>query len=197
MFLFSNLRITLSCVFLISIAHWVYPAIWGFWSKEVFGWTSGMIGLSLACYGVGITVVQGFVIRMKFVSNLGAPRVVVLSLLVGSFSLFALGFSFAGWVVFLLIPFSAMSELLTPTLNGYMSNKVSDLQQGELQGVIAGLSAITSIISPILMTVTFNFFSRPDSIVYLPGAPFLFASILCLITILPLWKTMNSKENLV
>ena len=58
-----------------------------------------------------------------------------------------------GWLVFLLIPFSALSELLTPTLTSYTSNKVSKMEQGELQGVIAGLSAITSIISPLLMTL--------------------------------------------
>ena len=60
-FLFKNLKVVLLCVFFIDIAHWVYPAVWSFWTKEVFNWSSGMIGFSLACYGIGIAVVQGFI----------------------------------------------------------------------------------------------------------------------------------------
>ena len=39
------------CFFLIAFANTVYPAIWSFWGREVFGWSSGMIGFPLACYG--------------------------------------------------------------------------------------------------------------------------------------------------
>ena len=88
-----------------------------------------MIGFSLACYGIGISLVQGFVIRIKFIEKLGSINVVVISLIFGSFSLIILGFTLEGWLVFLLIPFSALSELLTPTLTSYTSNKVSKMEQ--------------------------------------------------------------------
>ena len=151
-----------------------------------------MIGFSLACYGIGIAVVQGFIIRLKFVDRLGSVNIVVISLIFGSFSLLILGFTVEGWLVFLLIPFSALSELLTPTLTSYTSNKVSEMEQGELQGVIAGLSAVTSIISPLLMTFIFKFCSEQNGKIYFPGAPFLFAGLILLICIVPLRNTMRN-----
>ncbi len=189
--LFKNLKIILLCVFFIDIAHWVYPAVWSFWSKEVFNWSSGMIGFSLACYGIGITLVQGFIIRLKFVNKIGNVNIVSLSLVFGSFSLFVLGFTTAGWLVFLLIPFSALSELLTPTITSYTSNKVSKMEQGELQGVIAGLSAITSIISPLVMTFIFRYSINLPEKFYFPGASFLFAGLILFICIFPLRRTMS------
>ena len=152
-----------------------------------------MIGFSLACYGIGITLVQGFIIRLKFVNKIGNVNIVSLSLVFGSFSLFVLGFTTAGWLVFLLIPFSALSELLTPTITSYTSNKVSKMEQGELQGVIAGLSAITSIISPLVMTFIFRVFSNSDNnYPYIPGMPFIFAAALLLIALVPLIKKIKA-----
>ena len=150
-----------------------------------------MIGFSLACYGIGITLVQGFIIRLKFVNKIGNVNIVSLSLVFGSFSLFVLGFTTAGWLVFLLIPFSALSELLTPTITSYTSNKVSKMEQGELQGVIAGLSAITSIISPLLMTFIFRYSINLPEKFYFPGASFLFAGLILFICIFPLRRTMS------
>ena len=190
-FLFKKLRVGLICFFIISTAHWVYPAIWSFWGKEIFGWGSGMIGFSLACYGVGISVVQGFVIRMKIISKIGARWIVTFSLIVGAFAMLVLGFTSIAWMVFIIIPFSALSELLTPTLGGFFANQVSDLEQGKLQGVLSSLSAFTTIISPLIMTTIFNLTSNPKNEFYLPGTPFLFSAILLLITVIPLSVVMR------
>ncbi len=189
--LFKKLRIPLICFFVISVAHWVYPAIWSFWGKEVFGWGSGMIGISLACYGVGISFVQGFLIRLRIISILGSRLIVTSSLLIGAFSLLSLGLIREGWMVFCIIPLSALSELLTPTLGSFLSNSVQDDQQGELQGVLSSLSAITSIVSPLVMTGIFNVFTSDRSGVYFPGVPFIFASGLLLLTIIPLSVAMR------
>ena len=191
-FLFKKLRIPLICFFIISLAHWVYPAIWSYWGKEVFGWTSGMIGISLACYGLGISFVQGFLIRLRIISLLSGRFVVTASLLIGALALLSMGLVKEGWVVFCIIPFSALSELLTPTLGSFLSNSVSDGQQGELQGVLSSLSAVTSIISPLLMSGLFTVFTADEGHLYLPGIPFIFASFLLLLTILPLSWAMKA-----
>jgi DHA1 family tetracycline resistance protein-like MFS transporter len=104
----------------------------------------------------------------------------------------ALGFTSVAWLVFLIIPFSALSELLTPTLGSFFSNQVSDFEQGKLQGVLASLSAFTTIISPLIMTTIFNRTSNVNDDFYLPGAPYLFSSFLLLVTIIPLSIIMKS-----
>ena len=152
-----------------------------------------MIGISLACYGIGISLVQGFLIRLPLISALGARFVVTASLVIGSFALMSMGLVREGWVVFCIIPFSALSELLTPTLGSFLSNSVPDDQQGELQGVLSSVSAVTSIVSPLIMSGIFNIFTSKQSSVYFPGGPFIFAAFLLLLTIVPLSSAMKRK----
>ena len=194
-FIFRDLRIMFLCFFVISVAHWVYPAIWSFWSKEVFNWGPGLIGGSLACYGLGVAFVQGFVIRMKFVNNLGPKKVVFFSLVVGAVALTGFGFANAAWMVFALIPIAVMSELMNPTLDSFVSNQVSDSKQGLLQGILSSINAITSVISPLMMTLLFKIGTTDDRHFHFPGVPFLFAAILLLAIIYPLLKSMKSLEQ--
>ena len=142
-----------------------------------------MIGISLACYGVGISFVQGILIRLRIVSSLGARLVVTISLSIGALSLLGMGLIWQGWMVFCIIPFSALSELLTPTLGSFLSNSIPDDQQGELQGVLSSLSAVTSIVSPLVMTGLFNIFTVDKTFIYFPGFPFIFSAVLLLLVI--------------
>jgi DHA1 family tetracycline resistance protein-like MFS transporter len=103
-----------------------------------------------------------------------------------------MGFVTEGWIVFCIIPFSALSELLTPTLGSFLSNSVLDDQQGELQGVLSSLSAVTSIMSPLLMSGLFTIFTAGESDLYFPGFPFIFSAFLLAVTILPLSWAMKS-----
>ena len=194
-FLFRDLRIMFLCFFVISLAHWVYPAIWSFWSKEVFNWGPGLIGVSLACYGLGVAFVQGFVIRMRFVNHLGPKKVVVFSLVIGAIALTGFGFANAAWMVFALIPIAVMSELMNPTLDSFVSNQVSDTKQGLLQGILSSINAITSVISPLMMTLLFKLGTIDEGNLYIPGVPFLFAAMLLLAIIYPLFKSMKSLEK--
>ncbi len=194
-FIFRDLRIMFLCFFVISVAHWVYPAIWSFWSKEVFNWGPGLIGGSLACYGLGVAFVQGFVIRMKFVNHLGPKKVVFFSLVVGAVALTGFGFANAAWMVFALIPIAVMSELMNPTLESFVSNQVSDSKQGLLQGILSSINAITSVISPLMMTLLFKIGTIDDRHFHFPGVSFLFAAILLLAIIYPLLKSMKSLEK--
>ncbi|MFL2790902.1 MAG: TCR/Tet family MFS transporter [Paracoccaceae bacterium] len=193
-FLFRDLRILFLCFFIISLAHWVYPAIWSFWSKEVFDWGPGLIGISLACYGLGVALVQGFVIRMKFVNRLGPRKVVFLSLVIGSIALTGFGFANMAWMVFLLIPIAVMSELMNPTLDSFVSNQISDRKQGLLQGILSSINAITSVISPLMMTILFKIGTLSEERFYIPGIPFIFAAILLLAIIYPLLQSMKTLE---
>ncbi|MBT5604002.1 MAG: tetracycline resistance MFS efflux pump, partial [Gammaproteobacteria bacterium] len=74
--------------------------------------------------------------------------------------------------------------LAGPALNGMASAKVDKDRQGELQGGLASLMSLASIIGPPLMTQTFYSFSQADKTFYFPGAPFLLAAILTLISLL-------------
>ena len=50
--------------FLYSVAFYVYPAVWAYFTQERFGWSTQTIGLSLALFGMMMAVVQGGLIRL-------------------------------------------------------------------------------------------------------------------------------------
>ena len=63
-----------------------------------------------------------------------------------------------------------------------MSTRASDDQQGELQGVLSSINSIGMIGAPIVFTQVFAYFTAPDALLFMPGAAFLLATMLMLIS---------------
>lgn len=170
-------------VFFFEVGHFVYPAVWAYWGKEAFNWSSLDIGISLGIVGVGFAVVQGGLIRWV-VPRWGETRTAVFSYLVTIVGLIYYGVATQSWLVFATLPVIALGGMVNPAVTGILSNAVPEDEQGMLQGVLSGIVAISTIVSPLLMTNLFYYFSADDSRVYLPGAPFLAAGLLCLVALL-------------
>jgi len=168
--------------FLYSIALFVYPAVWPYFTRERFGWDGLMIGYSLAAYGISMVVVQGFLIRPT-IQRFGEVKTVLLGLTLNTLSLFAFATVPIGWVVLAIIPFNALGGITGPALLSIMSRAADDNQQGELQGLLASVGSVGMILSPILMTQTFSYFISENAPIYLPGAPFLLSMVLVSICI--------------
>ena len=62
---------------------------------------------------------------------------------------------------------------MNPTLDSFISNRISDDTQGLLQGILSSINAITTILSPLIMTLLFKFGSSNDKSFYTPGLPFI------------------------
>ncbi len=78
---------------------------------------------------------------------------------------------------------TAFGSIAGPAMQGIMSRRAADNQQGELQGTLSSVNAVGTIVAPLLMTQTFWFFTTDTAPLYLPGAPFLLSAaliILCL-----------------
>ncbi len=71
-----------------------------------------------------------------------------------------------------------ISEMVNPTLKAFMSNEISEKDQGILQGVLNSIVGFTSVIGPISMSYIFSIGASKESLIYSPGAPFLFAGCL-------------------
>ncbi len=177
-------------VFLFDIAHFVYPAIWSFYTKEAFSWSNAEIGVSLAIVGVGFAVVQGWLIRIAL-PLFGEAKTTAIGFLLNIAGLIGLAFVDEGWMVYALMPITALGAVVTPALTGLMSNAIPDDAQGELQGALTSIAGITLIISPVLMTQLFGFFTRQDASPYFPGAPFLAAAILTTLALIPFYMGLK------
>jgi DHA1 family tetracycline resistance protein-like MFS transporter len=69
----------------------------------------------------------------------------------------------------------------SPAAQGMMSRRVSESEQGELQGAIGSLSSLAWIIGPGLFTYTFAYFIDPVKGRNVPGAPWFLGAFLLFI----------------
>ena len=166
------------------IGHVVYPIIFAFYAIENFGWSALMIGLALACVGIGAALVQGLLIRL-LIPKIGERNAVIigaLAMAVSSVAYLVAGPD-QGWLIFVAILIGAFQGLFQPSINGLMSKAVSDETQGELQGAVASLQSVASVIGPPMFTAVFAAFTVAGTIHYLPGAPFGLAGLIALIAL--------------
>ncbi len=107
-----------------------------------------------------------------------------------------LGFALAsaGWMMFAWLGTWYLASIVMPTTNALMSHRVAADAQGELQGAVAALFSLTSIVGPPLMTQLFGFFSQDAAPVRLPGAAFLAAAALAIASSLVFRSGARSAE---
>ena len=160
-----------------QIANWVYPAVWAYYTQAAFGWSAGTVGASLAAYGLAMAVVQGGLIRVVL-PVMGEARAVFWGLILNTVCLVGYGVIGQSWMVWCLIPISAVGAIVAPAMQGIMSRAAGADQQGELQGVLTSVSALSMILSPLMMTQAFFWATQEGGAVWLPGAPFLLAAVL-------------------
>lgn len=168
-------------MFVYTIANYVYPTVWSFFGIERFGWDTRLVGRSLMLYGFLAALAQGFLIR-PILNRIGERKTAFAGFILTALGMAILGFIEDGFWVFALMPITAMGVIVSPALQGMAANRVSDSEQGELQGVISSVNGIAMIISPLMMNGLFREFTKEDAAIYLPGAPFLLAALLTLVS---------------
>jgi len=180
-----GLGVLMAVWFFYQIANWVYPAVWAYFTQAAFGWEERMVGVSLAVYGISMVVVQGGLIRL-ILPRLGERRVLAWWLPYNAAILVCVAFVPQGWMMLALTPFSAMGAIVAPALQGLASRIADDDQQGELQGVLASITAVAAIVSPLIMTQAFGWATTGGR--DFPGAPFLVASVLMVVSVALYWR---------
>lgn len=158
-------------VLIYEFAFIVYPATWAYFTEERFGWSNGLIGLSLSCFGISLAIVQAGLMRL-ILKWLGERGTVIYGICFNFLAFGVLTFLTNPVLALLFTPITALGAVVTPALQGIMSRAVSDDAQGELQGVISAVKSIAQMSAPLVLTQVFFLFTRPEGIIYLPGAAF-------------------------
>ena len=182
-FVLPGLAIPLICIFVFEFANLVYPTLWAFWGREVFGWDGFTIGLTLSAYGILIAAVQAGVLP-QLTKRLGDYPTLMIAIIASLIGLVGFGFTNTIWAVIIFLPISALSDMAPPLMTAFAANRVGEDQQGLVQGVIASLSSVAAVAAPLALTGVFEQFVNAEGI-YLPGAPYLVGSVLIL-AIVPL-----------
>ena len=191
-------------LFLLATAHTVYPTTYAFSTIEGLGWSTGDVGLSLGAFGVASIIVQGGLIRI-IIPKVGLFWAGVIGIVSAVIAYTMMGSADKGWIIYAAGPFAAFAGLYGPALTNMMSSRVSESEQGELQGAIGAAQGLALMIGPFLMASMFNRYgdtaAKSDlglatfpsnitriatdafggAIPYVPGAPFIMAANLALI----------------
>ena len=163
-------------VFLWQLAHQALPNTWSFYTMVKFGWSPAMVGASLAVVGIVMALSQGF-LTGRIVKRFGEMRAAMIGLVCAAVCYAGYAFATQTWQMFAWMLPWALVGAAYPSLNAMMSHQVPATAQGELQGGVASLMSLSSIIGPPLMTGLLGYFSSGRT-VYFPGAPFLCAALL-------------------
>ncbi|AHD09850.1 tetracycline resistance MFS efflux pump [Phaeobacter gallaeciensis] len=177
-FVIPGLAIPLICIFVFEFANLVYPTLWSFWGREVFGWDGFTIGVTLSAYGVLIAAVQAGILP-QMTKRLGDFKTLIIAMVAAVIAMVGFGFASAIWVVVVFLPIAALSDMAPPLITAFAANRVGEDQQGVVQGVIASLSSVAAVVAPLVLTGVFERFVG-EAEWYLPGAPFLVAAVLVL-----------------
>lgn len=179
-----ELSFLILAVGLLNFAQMTFPVIWGFFTEVRFGWDQTQIGLSLGAVGVSSAIVQGALIG-RFLERAGPVRTAAIAMGSGAVALALYGVATDGWMVYGIIAIGSLSGMAPPAINAIASGRIDRRSQGELAGAIASVNAMAQVLSPIVMSQTFAWFTRAEATLRLPGAPFLVASAVTLVALLP------------
>lgn len=129
-----------------------------------FGWGPGQNAVLFSLLGVMAAVSQAVLVR-KLIGRLGDHRTAVAGLAVQAIAYLGTAFTPAAWLLFGLgAGISLGVGVTTPTLQGIVSGRVPDHEQGAMLGTTQAVSALTRIAGPLWAGLSFDWLG--------PGAPY-------------------------
>jgi DHA1 family tetracycline resistance protein-like MFS transporter len=176
------------CYFLMILAELVLPSMVVLYVHYRYSWDTRTVGILLAGVGISALIVQGLLVKPA-VQLFKERRALVMSLTFGAAGFVIYGIAPTGALFCIGVPVVALWGIAMPSLQAIMTRLVDATEQGRLQGALASLMGLASLIGPTVFTQTFaaSISTRADR--GLPGAPFLLAALLALVAMLLAWRT--------
>ncbi|MGO9945771.1 MAG: TCR/Tet family MFS transporter [Steroidobacteraceae bacterium] len=174
--------------FLVSLAHVVLPSTAVLYMYYRFGWDTRGVGMLLAGVGISSLLVQGFLVKpaVKFLKERGA---IVVGLTFGAVGFAIYGLAPTGPILWIGVPVMALWGIATPSLQAIMTRLVEPTEQGRLQGSLASLQGMASLIGPTLFTQIFAAsVGAHSNWKLLPGTAFLASALLVLLAMVMAWR---------
>ena len=175
------------------LAHEVFT-VWALYAIYRFAWSPGGIGTSLALAGVCTAAISAGLVR-PIVARLGERRTLYVGQFFGGLGVLMAGLARNGSVYLGSIPIISIWNISSPAANGMMTHRVSESEQGELQGAISSLRAIAMMAGPSLFTFTFALFVDPKRGWNIPSAPFYLGAALLFLAMTLATRIPRLEEN--
>jgi DHA1 family tetracycline resistance protein-like MFS transporter len=159
----SSIGPLITIFFLIHFVGQVPGTLWVIYCQEKFGWTALMVGVSMASFGLLHAGAQAF-LTGPLTKRIGERGTIWLGVASDSFAFLLTGLATQGWMVFVLMPFYCIGGISVPALQTLLSKKVSEAQQGELQGVLVSLMNLAAVFGPIGVTRIYGALAWPSAV---------------------------------
>jgi DHA1 family tetracycline resistance protein-like MFS transporter len=163
--------------FLMSLAHVVLPSVTVLYMRYRYAWNTAAVGAMLAGVGICSLIVQVALVKPA-VKLLKERKALLTGLAFGAAGFAIYGAASSGTVFWIGVPVMALWGIATPSLQTIMTSCVTPAEQGRLQGALASLQGLASLIGPIVFTEIFAASISEHSSWHLPGAPFFLATAL-------------------
>ena len=168
--------------FLAYTSHEVFT-IWALYAMYRYAWNQTTVGVSLAIVGICTAAISGG-LTGRIVAWLGERRTLYIGQFFGAVGMTIAGLARGSALYLASIPVISMWNISFPAAQGMMTHRVSEREQGELQGAIQSLRSIAFIIGPFLFAQTFAWFIDPQRSFYIPGAPYYLAAAMLFVAML-------------
>jgi MFS transporter, DHA1 family, tetracycline resistance protein len=183
-------------LFILNLAQFGLHATWNLSMSYRFLWRPIDVGASLFVVGLMAAFVQGGLAR-RIIPALGERLCLVAGVVLGIFAFLGYGLATHGWMIYLIIAIASIGGVAGPAGQGIMSKAVSPMEQGRLQGGLAGLNSIAQVVGPLIATYCFQVFTSPKPPFELPqrggSVPFLIGAALSVVALIPIaviWSRM-------
>jgi MFS transporter, DHA1 family, tetracycline resistance protein len=180
--------------FLIYLAAQSVQSTWSYFTEFRFGWGPGMVGISLTVVGVLIAGVQAGLTRV-INPKIGNERSIYLGLCLYTLGLILFSFASQAWMMFVFLVPYCLGGICGPSLQAVISKHVGATQQGELQGALTSLMALTTIIGPLIMNSTFAYFTSNKAPFYFPGIHFLIGAACMLMSVVIAYAVLSREKR--
>ena len=159
-----------------NLAFVVYPSVWSFFTQFQFGWESWLVGLSLSGFGLCMAISQGLLVK-PVIDRFGARKVVQYGLLLEAIVFGAFAIMGNPWWLLIIMPISALAAITGPAFSDLTARMVGKDEQGELQGILSSIMALTMTFGPLVMTAVFSHYTAENRATTWAGSPFAISSI--------------------
>ena len=179
--------------FLAALAHVVLPSVWVLYAGYRYGWDERAVGLSLAVVGVCAVVVQAGLVG-PVVKAVGERAALMFGLAGGVAGFMLFGIAETGLVFCLGIPLLALWGIANPAISSLMTRRVSETEQGQLQGANASIQGIANLAGPFVFTLTFAWSIGGGKDSQWPGAAFVLAAAMLVGAAAIAWSATRARD---
>jgi DHA1 family tetracycline resistance protein-like MFS transporter len=187
-FAFPALLPLIAAHLVLTLVGEIGATVWVMYGEDKFAWNGLMVGLSLAGFGFFHAIAQAFVAG-PIAERFGERGAIVVGIAADSAAYVLIALATQGWMAFLLFPLFCLGGIGAPALQALASRQAGEDHQGRLQGVMASMASLATIIGPPAIGI--GYFATRD---VFPGLVWIAGAALYLIC-LPLIRTGRPRRS--